>query len=187
MRYIKSLFWIILASVIAFYIGRFWGNKTVSHPPPVVIHDTVPTIRVDTVVRFLEKVNWRKVAPETVVVYRERIRIDTVYGMEPELMISLYRIGEMLKVQAIRSDSVREYIYRLSPFTSEWSIMSKGRGFFRTGEANMDNGQTITRRDCLGKDDLPSDIIRIGYQATGITELFNVRKHVNWYILEVVS
>ena len=170
----RTVFWLILTAIVAFTVGKFIGRGQHSQTgPPVVIHDSVPVIRVDTVVRFLERINWKEVAPETVIVYRERVKVDTIYGIPPETMLSLWKRGSLLKVQAIRSGEVREYTYRLSPFSREWSIMSKGRGFFRARKAYMDEREEIAHRGCLGKGDTSGNITGTRHTANWVKGLFD--------------
>lgn len=139
-KFLILLLTIIIGVVV--YLG--YNRRVEKIPQPVIIHDTV--MRIDTVVRqdtvIREKVVWQEVTPETVIVYKD-IDLREVYGDIPEMILNLWKSGNRLKIQGARQDEygwqIRDYIFNLDRYTTDYSIFTTGNGFFREAKETMDN------------------------------------------------
>jgi hypothetical protein len=140
--------WITLfASVVliatAFILGLRCGAGKV--PDRLVDVDTlrIKEIVRDTVLRWYERVIWKDVPAETVVIYKDTLKPETLWGRWPESIINLdYARGKLsftsLLPVLVATDSlgqgrwtgsatVREYSYGVG---ERFSVSTKGEGFF---------------------------------------------------------
>lgn len=89
--------WITLGAAVVLIITAFvWGMRCGSQKIPsqqIVLHDTVRIreIITDTVLKWYERIVWREVEPDTIVVnlFVDTIAPETIWGSYPEAIIAL--------------------------------------------------------------------------------------------------
>jgi len=133
--------WITLSAAIvliaaAFILGmRCRGGE--SQTVVLRVHDTLKISQIvrDTVLRWYERIIWKEVEPETVVVYADTIAPDTIWGRWPEAIIALdYGKGRLsftslLPVadsEGAREGIIKDYSYKVG---ERFAIRAKGEGF----------------------------------------------------------
>ncbi|TKJ43014.1 hypothetical protein CEE36_05890 [candidate division TA06 bacterium B3_TA06] len=133
--------WITLGAAIVLIAGAFiLGMRCRGGESQTVVlrvHDTLRISQIvrDTVLRWYERIVWKEAEPETVVVYADTIRPDTIWGRWPEAIISLdYSRGKLsftslLPVpdsQGAREGIIKDYSYKVG---ERFAIRTKGEGF----------------------------------------------------------
>lgn len=133
--------WITLGAAIVLIAGAFiLGMRCRDGESQTVVlrvHDTLRISQIvsDTVLRWYERIVWKEAEPETVVVYADTIRPDTIWGRWPEAIISLdYSSGKLsftslLPVpdsQGAREGIIKDYSYKVG---ERFAIRTKGEGF----------------------------------------------------------
>jgi hypothetical protein len=136
--------WITLSAAVgliaaAFILGMRCQASRSSQGGVLRVRDTLRISQIvsDTVLRWYEKIVWKEVEPETVVVYADTIRPDAVWGCWPEAIIALdYGKGKLsftslLPVpdsQGAREGRgiIKDYSYKVGEV---FAIRTKGEGF----------------------------------------------------------
>lgn len=134
--------WITLSAAIVliaatFILGMRCQAARSSQGGVLRVHDTlwISQIVRDTVLRWYERIVWKEVEPETVIVYADTIRPDTVWGRWPEAIIALdYGKGRLSFTSLLpvpdslgaREGILKDYSYRVG---ERFAIRTKGEGF----------------------------------------------------------
>lgn len=135
--------WITLSAAIvliaaAFILGmRCRGGE--SQTVVLRVHDTLKIKEIvrDTVLRWYERIVWKEAEPETVVVYADTIRPDTIWGRWPEAIVALdYGKGKLRFTSIMPADTsvevregrgiIKDYSYKVG---ERFAIRTKGEGF----------------------------------------------------------
>ncbi len=103
------------------------------------MHDTLKIKEIvrDTVLRWYERIVWKEAEPETVVVYADTIRPDTIWGRWPEAIVALdYGKGKLRFTSIMPADTsvevregrgiIKDYSYKVG---ERFAIRTKGEGF----------------------------------------------------------
>lgn len=134
--------WITLGAamvliVAAFVLGvRCGAGKSGT----VVLRDTLrlEEIVADTVIRWYERIVWKELEPDTIMVYRDTVDVDTVWGRWPEAIIALdycktrFDKGELTFTSiapVLGEDShgvLRDYYFEVD---ERFEIRTRGEGF----------------------------------------------------------
>lgn len=110
----------------------------------ITVRDTLQIKEIvrDTVLRWYERVIWKDVPAETVVIFKNTIKPETLWGRWPESIINLDyakdRVSFTSLLPVLATDSlgqsrwtgtatVKEYSYKVG---ERFSISTKGEGFF---------------------------------------------------------
>ncbi|MBA7619076.1 hypothetical protein ES703_26408 [subsurface metagenome] len=132
--------WITLSAALVLIAGAFiLGMRCRGGESQTVVlrvHDTLKIKEIvrDTVLRWYERIVWKEAEPETVVVYADTIRPDTIWGRCPEAIISLdYSSGKLSFTSLLPvPDSegargiIKDYSYKVG---ERFAIRTKGEGF----------------------------------------------------------
>lgn len=133
--------WITLGAAVVLIVTAFvWGMRCGAEKPSsqIVVRDTLrlkETIS-DTVIRWYERIIYKEVEPETVSLYPDTIRPDTIWGRWPEAILALdYRKGDLHFTSIAPTDesgddedmaTLKGYSYKVG---ESFSIRAKGEGF----------------------------------------------------------
>lgn len=136
--------WITLGAamvliVAAFVLGVRCGAEKSG---TVILYDTLrlEELVADTVIRWYERIVWKEVEPDTIVVYRDTVDVDTVWGHWPEAIISLdywrtgfadgkLRFTSISRTVSASNDSLavlKSYSYEVD---ERFEIRARGEGF----------------------------------------------------------
>lgn len=137
-----TLFASLVLIAAAFIVGLRCGAAKV--PESIIKTDTLRIREIirDTLLRWHERIVWKDVPPETVVIYKYQVKPETLWGRWPESIINLNyvrgKVGFTTLLPVLATDSlgqsrwtgsatVREYSYDVG---ERFSVSTKGEGFF---------------------------------------------------------
>ena len=137
----RACVWTAIITTIVVLIGVFIlseGCDQSNQDGTVVVAETlsVKEIIADTVIRWRERLVWKKAQPETIWVSPETLDADTIWGVYPEAIIALdYGKGNLTFTSLVpvdRNDTgsfavSREYAFKVS---GRFAIRARGDGFF---------------------------------------------------------
>jgi len=136
----RTIFWAALCTVVVTLLA-VWAFASGCPSKTLVLTHTdtlikiVPKLEIDTVLKWKEKIVYKEAKPDTIVLYKDSIRPDTIWGRWPEAIINLEKRGNRLTLSSLTpADTwnstalVKDYIY--NNVGNNFSIATKGQGFF---------------------------------------------------------
>lgn len=136
----RIIFWTALFSVILTLLAIWIFTSGCPSKPDGLIHtDTlvkkVPLLKIDTLLKWKDRIVYKEAKPDTIVLYKDSIRPDTIWGRWPEAIFSLEKQGTHLNFSSLMpADTwnstalVKDYIY--TNVGNNFYVQSKGDGFF---------------------------------------------------------
>lgn len=128
LQYIKYIPWLALA-IVVFWIGRITSPR--AKPVTIVKHDTlrVETVVHDTLIRWYERVRWKKKRPDTVIIYQSDTIPVTAEG--PVILAVDYKYPHL----KFLDNYAKMYIY--NNVGDAFAIRTKQDGFFVKAHQSM--------------------------------------------------
>jgi hypothetical protein len=116
---LRTVFVLAVVLAIGWYIGR--RNDHVRRAPIEIHAERPPLARIIPVnkTRLIDRIVYRDVTADTVIRYREKLRVDTLFGGWPTTMLSLRKKRTTVEVYALSLDSS----------VSRWSFSGVGGDF----------------------------------------------------------
>lgn len=137
---LRTIFWTALVTVAITLLAIWLLNiecprKVVPLNRTDTLIEKVPIIIHDTVLEWKDRIVYRDAKPDTIIVYTDSIKPDTIWGRWPEAIIHLDKKGNRLNFTSLTpADTwnstaiVKDYIY--NSVGKNFSIQTKGEGFF---------------------------------------------------------
>ena len=134
-RFFKRSFGYILIAILFLFLGRrlfpertYTTNvvtKTVMKYVPKYVYHTLT----DTIIKWRTKILYKKIKPETTIIYKQHINVVKIWGKWPEAIVSLNYKSSRLNFTSLNDDStLRHYSYK--DVVRGFKIRSLGKGFY---------------------------------------------------------